>query len=45
MQWQVEDQHVSTVQWFVTLPDFTHWDVQEVIDLSAWIDSIDLRHQ
>jgi 8-oxo-dGTP pyrophosphatase MutT (NUDIX family) len=45
IQWQVEDQHVSTVQWFVTLPDFTHWDVQEVIDLSAWIDSIDLRHQ
>ena len=45
MQWQVEDQHVSTVQWFDNLPDFTHWDVQEVIDLSAWIDSIDLRHQ
>ena len=45
MQWQVEDQHVSTVQWFDNLPDFTHWDVQEVMDLSAWIDSIDLRHQ
>ena len=45
MQWQVEDQHVSTVQWFDNLPDFTHWDVQEVIDLSAWVDSIDLRHQ
>ena len=45
MQWQVEDKHVSTVQWFDDLPDFTHWDVQEVIDLSAWVDSIDLRHQ
>ena len=45
MQWQVEDRHVSTVQWFNALPDFTHWDVQEVIDLSAWIDSIDLGHQ
>ena len=45
MQWQVEDQHVSTVQWFSTLPDLTHWDVQEVIDLSSWVDSIDLRHQ
>ena len=45
MQWKVEDQHVSTVQWFDALPDFTHWDVQEVIDLSAWVNSIDLRHQ
>ncbi len=44
-QWHVDDQHVSTVRWFDSLPDFTHWDVQEVIDLSAWIDSIESRHQ
>ncbi len=43
--WQVSDQHVSIVKWFSTLPKFTHWDVQEVIDLSAWTDSIDLRHE
>lgn len=44
-QWHVDDQHVSTVRWFDSLPDFTHWDVQEVIDLSAWVDSIESRHQ
>ena len=43
--WNVNDQHVSKVQWFAELPDFTHWDVQEVIDLSNWVDSIESRHQ
>ena len=43
--WDVNDQHVSTVQWFADLPKFTHWDVQEVIDLSNWVDSIDLGHE
>ena len=43
--WNVNDQHVSTVQWFADLPNFTHWDVQEVIDLSKWVDSIELRHE
>ena len=43
--WNVQDQHVSTVQWFTTLPDFTHWDVQEVIDLSNWVDSIESGHE
>jgi len=43
--WTVRDQHVSTVQWFTTLPEFTHWDVQEVVDLSAWVDSIESRHE
>ena len=31
--WTVSDDHVSIVQWFTNLPDFTHWDVQEVVDL------------
>ncbi|MEC7272391.1 MAG: NUDIX domain-containing protein [Candidatus Thermoplasmatota archaeon] len=43
--WNVDDQHVSTVQWFAELPDFTHWDVQEVVDLSNWVDSIELGHK
>ena len=43
--WTVRDQHVSTVQWFTTLPEFTYWDVQEVVDLSAWVDSIESRHE
>lgn len=43
--WDVKDQHVSTVQWFADLPDFTHWDVQEVIDLSNWVDSIESGHE
>ena len=43
--WNVDDQHVSTVKWFDSLPDFTFWDIQEVIDLSAWVDSIELGHQ
>ena len=43
--WTVSDQHVSTVQWFTNLPDFTHWNVQEVIDLSHWVDSIESRHE
>ncbi len=43
--WNVNDQHVSTVQWFAELPDFTHWDVQEVVDLSKWVDSIELGHE
>ncbi len=43
--WQVIDQHVSTVKWFTELPEFTHWDVQEVVDLSRWVDSIELRHE
>ena len=43
--WNVNDQHVSTVQWFAELPNFTHWDVQEVIDLSNWVDSIESGHE
>ena len=43
--WNVNDQHVSTVQWFTKLPKFTHWDVQEVIDLSNWVNSIGLGHE
>ena len=43
--WTVRDQHVSTVQWFTKIPDFTHWDVQEVVDLSAWADSIESGHE
>ena len=40
--WAVGDQHVTTVQWFTRAPSFTHWNVQEVMDLSRWVDSIDL---
>ena len=43
--WSVNDQHVSMVEWFAELPDFTHWDVQEVVDLSKWVDSIELGHK
>jgi len=43
--WDVEDQHVTTVRWFTNLPDVTHWDVQEVIDLSNWVHSIELGHE
>lgn len=43
--WTVSDSHVSIVQWFTALPEFTHWDVQEVIDLSAWINSIESGHE
>jgi len=43
--WNVQDQHVSTVEWFTALPEFTHWDVQEVIDLSHWVDSIESGHE
>ena len=43
--WNVNDQQVTSVQWFTDLPDFTHWDVQEVIDLSRWVDSIESRHE
>ena len=42
--WTVRDSHVSIVQWFTTLPEFTHWDVQEVVDLSTWIYSIESGH-
>ena len=40
--WAVGDQHVTTVQWFTQAPSFTHWNVQEVMDLSGWVDSIHL---
>ena len=43
--WKVDDQHVSQVEWFSNLPEVTHWDVQEVIDLSKWADSIESGHQ
>ena len=43
--WTVSDDHVSIVQWFTNLPNFTHWDVQEVVDLSAWVDSIESWHE
>ena len=43
--WSVDDEHVSMVRWFTKLPDITHWDVQEVIDLSNWVDSIELGHE
>ena len=43
--WKVIDQHVSTVKWFTELPEFTHWDIQEVVDLSKWLDSIELGHK
>lgn len=43
--WNVDDQHVSTVQWFSELPGFTHWDVNEVVDLSGWVDSIESGHE
>jgi len=43
--WNVNDQQVTSVQWFTDLPDFTHWDVQEVVDLSRWVDSIESRHE
>ena len=43
--WNVNDQQVTSVQWFTDLPDFTHWDVQEVVELSRWVDSIESRHE
>lgn len=43
--WKVDDRHVKNVKWFQELPEFTHWDVHEVLDLSNWVDSIELRHE
>ena len=42
--WTVADKVVSEVRWFEQVPPFTHWDAQEVIDLSQWVDSIELGH-
>ena len=42
--WTVDDKVVSEVRWFEDVPPFTHWDAQEVIDLSEWVDSIELGH-
>tara|TARA_Y100000766_G_C18863747_1_gene584625 strand:- start:1062 stop:1502 length:441 start_codon:yes stop_codon:yes gene_type:complete len=42
--WKVADKVVSEVRWFEQVPPFTHWDAQEVIDLSHWVDSIELGH-
>ena len=42
--WTVADKVVSEVRWFEHVPPFTHWDAQEVIDLSQWVDSIELGH-
>jgi 8-oxo-dGTP pyrophosphatase MutT (NUDIX family) len=42
--WTVADKVVSEVRWFEHVPPFTHWDAQEVIDLSQWVDSIESRH-
>ena len=42
--WTVADKVVSEVRWFEQVPPFTHWDAQEVIDLSYWVDSIELGH-
>lgn len=42
--WTVADKVVSEVRWFDEVPPFTHWDSQEVRDLSVWVDSIELGH-
>ena len=42
--WTVADKVVSEVRWFDEVPPFTHWDAQEVQDLSVWVDSIELGH-
>ena len=42
--WTVDDKVVSEVRWFDEVPPFTHWDAQEVRDLSVWVDSIELGH-
>ena len=42
--WTVADKVVSEVRWFDQVPPFTHWDAQEVIDLSQWVDSIESGH-
>ncbi|MBL6882113.1 MAG: NUDIX hydrolase [Candidatus Poseidoniaceae archaeon] len=42
--WTVADKVVSEARWFEHVPPFTHWDAQEVIDLSQWVDSIELGH-
>lgn len=42
--WTVDDKVVSEVRWFDNVPPFTHWDAQEVRDLSVWSDSIELGH-
>ena len=42
--WTVADKVVSEVRWFDQVPPFTHWDAQEVIDLSKWVDSIESGH-
>ena len=42
--WTVADKVVSEVRWFEQVPPFTHWNAQEVIDLSHWADSIELGH-
>ena len=45
----IHGQTVTTMfqsfRWFTNLPDFTHWDVQEVVDLCNWVDSIESRHE
>lgn len=42
--WTVADKVVSEVRWFEQVPPFIHWNAQEVIDLSHWVDSIELGH-
>ena len=42
--WTVADKVVSEVRWFADVPPFTHWDAQEVVDLSHWVNSIELGH-
>ncbi len=42
--WKVADKVVSEVRWFEHVPPFTHWDAQEVTDLSHWVDSIESGH-
>ena len=42
--WTVADKVVSEVRWFTQVPPFTHWDAQEVIDLSHWVNSIESGH-
>ena len=42
--WTVADKVVSEVRWFANVPPFTHWDAQEVVDLSHWVNSIELGH-
>jgi 8-oxo-dGTP diphosphatase len=42
--WTVADKVVSEVRWFEDVPPFTHWDAQEVVDLSHWVNSIESGH-